>query len=531
MSKGAQLTMKKKTIIAAILTMTLCLLPALNVTFERSVKAQAEIVVQIKGITLPLKTLPIIENGTTLVPLREITEALKAKVTYSESGKGVKIVKIIRNERCAELTIGSKSMKANGKSINLTIAPRTVNSVTMVPLRAITEALGTVVSWDGTKRIISINEPKELPAIGSADKLVELLEDFNANTYYEKGSLTGITNSTTSVEDTPSMEPSPPDDFSKTNIQVNGVDEADWAKTDGRYIYQISNSRVYITDITKPNSPKLSAMLEYTEKDDFMPVELYVDDNKLVVIGQNNTFSNISVYDSNTSAPAVREEAGSVSIEAEDSSKSVSQLDLSKNASIGILPPAYTKSTVKTYIYELGNIGSPKLTRQLEQEGSYLSSRKIDNSLYIVSNKFNYNYSIYDKLANRNTLSSSAKENKKHAAQQLKLNFEPVYSDSAITKKQLTLPLDQIRYFPEPRDSSLMLVGSIDLSEPKQQLNISAYLGAGKLSMLQKDIFTSLCPITKQSEIPMKKRPSSTNSDWIMVKSSILVKEVSQVRY
>ena len=35
-------------------------------------------------------------------------------------------------------------------------------------------------------------------------------------------------------------------EYSTTNIQVEGVDEADVVKTDGRYIYVVSGSAVYI---------------------------------------------------------------------------------------------------------------------------------------------------------------------------------------------------------------------------------------------------------------------------------------------
>jgi len=35
-------------------------------------------------------------------------------------------------------------------------------------------------------------------------------------------------------------------DYSTTNVQVEGVDEADVVKTDGKYIYQINNNRVVV---------------------------------------------------------------------------------------------------------------------------------------------------------------------------------------------------------------------------------------------------------------------------------------------
>ncbi|MBH5319994.1 beta-propeller domain-containing protein [Paenibacillus sp. GSMTC-2017] len=458
--------MKIKTIVAVVLTMALCVLPTLNGTVEHSthVQAQANITIKIEGATLPLTTAPIAESGTILVPLGEITKALHAEVTYLESTKGTQTVRIIRNEREAELTIGSKLMKVNEKQITLHTAPRIVKRVLMVPLREISEALGTIVYWNGVTRTVTIQEPKKLPTVDSTEKLIELLKQSSSD-LYAKGALTGIDSALANKENSISAEPTSPapnttkkDDYSKTNVQVDGVDEADWAKTDGRYIYQISGTRIFITDISNPHSPKLSAQLEYTAKDNFTPLELYVDEKQLVVIGQENIYTSYTTHDQPIEEPAISENISTnVSVPVENS----------KNAMIGIWPPYQTKSIVKTFIYELNKTGEPKLTRQLEQEGSYLSSRKIDSSLYIVTNKHNYIYQGYDIVA------SSDDPDVANA-------FEPIYRDSATSKKQLTLPLNQIRYFPEPTNSSMMIVGSVDLNESKQQLQLSAFLGAGE---------------------------------------------------
>jgi uncharacterized secreted protein with C-terminal beta-propeller domain len=45
-------------------------------------------------------------------------------------------------------------------------------------------------------------------------------------------------------------------DYSQTNIQVEGVDEADIIKTDGRYLYLIANSRLYVIDAGTRHSSK-----------------------------------------------------------------------------------------------------------------------------------------------------------------------------------------------------------------------------------------------------------------------------------
>lgn len=50
-------------------------------------------------------------------------------------------------------------------------------------------------------------------------------------------------------------------DYSTTNIQVENVDEADITKTDGNYVYSISENNVLITNVENPENMKIEASL------------------------------------------------------------------------------------------------------------------------------------------------------------------------------------------------------------------------------------------------------------------------------
>ncbi|HIE36373.1 MAG TPA: hypothetical protein EYP89_03950, partial [Candidatus Omnitrophica bacterium] len=51
-------------------------------------------------------------------------------------------------------------------------------------------------------------------------------------------------------------------DFSETNTQVDGVDEADITKTDGKYIYTISKSKkLFIFNAANPKDMKTVAKI------------------------------------------------------------------------------------------------------------------------------------------------------------------------------------------------------------------------------------------------------------------------------
>lgn len=71
-------------------------------------------------------------------------------------------------------------------------------------------------------------------------------------------------------------------EYSTTNIQVENVDEADITKTDGDYIYSISENQVIITNVQNPEQPKIEAKIQ--SRDNAYPEDLMLYNNKLVVI-------------------------------------------------------------------------------------------------------------------------------------------------------------------------------------------------------------------------------------------------------
>jgi len=76
-------------------------------------------------------------------------------------------------------------------------------------------------------------------------------------------------------------------DHSQTNQQVAGVDEADTVKTDGDFLYDVLNGEgLMITDIRNPNDMVRASKTDFT--DGFYANQLYVDQDKMIVIGGQN---------------------------------------------------------------------------------------------------------------------------------------------------------------------------------------------------------------------------------------------------
>lgn len=113
----------------------------------------SEIKIVVSGKEIKPETPAYIENGRTMVPLRFISEALGEKVDWKADTNTV-----IIGDNKATLRIGSNEISAAGKKITIDSPAVIKNSRTFVPLRAISEILGTKVEWDGATRTVSITK-------------------------------------------------------------------------------------------------------------------------------------------------------------------------------------------------------------------------------------------------------------------------------------------------------------------------------------------------------------------------------------
>lgn len=159
-------------------------------------------------------------------------------------------------------------------------------------------------------------------------------------------------------------------DYSQTNIQVAGVDEADTVKTDGQYIYTISGNNVFVALAYPAADAKLISKISITNGS---PSEIFIDGKNLLVFG--------SRYYSNPS--------GAEDLKAVTGSGTSSSSGGAATAP-SIAPDIYPYYTNLTFveIYNLADPTKPELKRKLEFEGSYTSSRKIDNYVYFVVNSY-----------------------------------------------------------------------------------------------------------------------------------------------
>ncbi len=144
---------------------------------------------------------------------------------------------------------------------------------------------------------------------------------------------------------------------STTNVQVAGVDEPDFVKNDGKYIYVISGNKLEIINAYPPGSAKIVSETTI----DGSPANLFVNGDRLVVF-----------ITANENAPIPLAAGGSGAV-----AQGIS-------GSIAAMPYRYAPVT-HALIYSIRDRSHPRLENDLKVDGSYFDARMIGNWVYLIS--------------------------------------------------------------------------------------------------------------------------------------------------
>lgn len=139
-------------------------------------------------------------------------------------------------------------------------------------------------------------------------------------------------------------------DYSETNNQVAGVDEADMLKTDGEYIYTITDNTVFIIKSYPGKDAEVVSKIKFEEN---YPSNLFIKGNKLAVMGTVNEFDFLS------------------------------RLGFSRD-----------QGYVFMNIYDISDKANPELKEEFKFEGQYNNARLIGNQVYLI-NTFYPQYGNY----------------------------------------------------------------------------------------------------------------------------------------
>jgi len=209
---------------------------------------------------------------------------------------------------------------------------------------------------------------------------------------------------------------------SKTNNQVENVDEGDIVKVNDNYIYYKTNKKLVIIDAKEASQSQKVGEINF-EEEEFYPEQIYVNNNKLIIIARIyfSAIGNITYHD-----------------------------------------VILSEDTTFLLVYDISNKAEPKQIRKIEIEGNCISSRMIGNSIYFATNK-----SIY---------SSEIKNSEIEALDETK--YMPKYSDSLISEEQKCIAYDNIYCFENIETTNYLILGAINL-ESQEEVKLQTFLGGG----------------------------------------------------
>ena len=98
-------------------------------------------------------------QGSVMVPIRFVSEALGAKVSYSKSGKTT-VVGVTNKDHTVKMTVGQTTALIDGEKKSYGTKIILKQNRTFVPLRLVSEGLGQKVEWDKIGRWVWIGEKK-----------------------------------------------------------------------------------------------------------------------------------------------------------------------------------------------------------------------------------------------------------------------------------------------------------------------------------------------------------------------------------
>jgi uncharacterized secreted protein with C-terminal beta-propeller domain len=151
-------------------------------------------------------------------------------------------------------------------------------------------------------------------------------------------------------------------DHSTTNVQVAGVDEPDFVKNDGKYIYVITGQTLAIVDAYPAASASVVSKTEIGDT----PRDLFIDGNRLVLFATGTKDTDLP-YPDNSAVPAVQMKE---------------------------MPYYYRPSLPVTHaiFYDITDRAHPKVLKDFTIDGDYTDARLIGSNLYLVTREQVYTY-------------------------------------------------------------------------------------------------------------------------------------------
>ena len=188
---------------------------------------------------------------------------------------------------------------------------------------------------------------------GSYEELYAAIQSTDSRKDFLEGEMSYTLTSGTDDAAMEVMEES--QDYSTTNLQVEGVDEGDIVKNDGEYLYICAEQQVYIVDIRQEDMEKVATIRPEMKGGDRI-TEIFVEKDRLIII--------LNIAREETSY----EDSDSVTYGTYD---------------VCYMYDPYSETKVLTY--DITNRGKPELLGTISQDGGYKTARKVGDYLYLFT--------------------------------------------------------------------------------------------------------------------------------------------------
>ncbi len=111
----------------------------------------------VNGVEATMDVAPYLKSDRTFLPVRYVANALgvaDANIMWNQDEQSVVIIK---GDRVIKLVMNSNIMLINGVPFTMDVAPELVDpGRTMLPLRAVAQALGADVQWDAATQTVTV---------------------------------------------------------------------------------------------------------------------------------------------------------------------------------------------------------------------------------------------------------------------------------------------------------------------------------------------------------------------------------------
>ena len=162
--------------------------------------------------------------------------------------------------------------------------------------------------------------------------------------------------------------------YSETNNQEEGVDEADFIKTDGYHIYMINNGQLVILGVPEFGNVTLESNISLEGN----PMQMLLAGDQLVII------SYVSYWNLEVDDP-IRQ---AMLVDGDSSDGGGDASGMSADMAMSYYPYYRYTNMVKFTVIDVSNRSAPEITRELYLDGSYQTSRLVGNSLRAVSHSY-----------------------------------------------------------------------------------------------------------------------------------------------